>query len=77
MNTVRKYLVLAIAAIVLSLTLASVTAQAWCAEVWETEEYACYNFAEDDCYCYYNCFCLVDYSTCEDALRRGGFELME
>ena len=73
MNTLRKYLVSAFAAIVLSLTLASVTAQAWCPEEDHTEEYSCYNTGEDDCYCYYDCYCYTDQDSCDLALFRNGY----
>ena len=56
MNTLRKYLVSTFAAIALSLTLASVTAQAWCPEIYEFDDIICYKTAEDDEYCYYECY---------------------
>jgi hypothetical protein len=69
----RKYLVSAFAAITLSLTLASVTAQAWCPEEDHTAQYSCYNTGEDACYCYYDCYCYVDQDACDLALFRNGY----
>ena len=73
MNTLRKYLLSAFVAIVLSVTLASVTAQAWCPEVDDQPEYTCYNTGEDDCYCYYDCYCHVGQDACDLALFRHGY----
>ena len=75
MNTLRKYLVSAFAAIALSLTLASVTAMA-CPSVDSQPEYTCYYDWEDDCYCYYDCYCHVDTDACHLALFRNGYSLV-
>ena len=76
MNTLRKYLVSAFAAVVLSLTLASVTAQAWCPEEDHTSAYSCYNTGQDACYCYYDCYCHVGQDECDLALFRNGYSLI-
>lgn len=72
MNTLRKYLVSAFAAIALSLTLASVTAMA-CPEVDDQPEYTCYYDWEDNCFCYYTCYCHVGPDQCDLALFRNGY----
>jgi hypothetical protein len=72
MNTLRKYLVSAFAAVVLSLTLANVTAMA-CEPVDEQPEYTCYYEREDACFCYYTCYCHVDQDACDLALFRNGY----
>jgi hypothetical protein len=53
MSTLRKYLLSAFAAVVLSLTLANVTAMATCTTDVQ-DEYTCYPTGEDACYCYYD-----------------------
>ena len=77
MNTLRKYLLSAFAAITLSLTLANVTALATCTTD-VTDQYTCYPTGEDACYCYYDCYCYVDQDACDLALFRNGYsKLME
>jgi hypothetical protein len=73
MNTLRKYLLSAFAAITLSLTLANVTVLAYCPEVDDQAAYTCYNTGEDDCYCYYDCYCHVGQDACDLALFRNGY----
>lgn len=73
MKSLRKYLILAFGTIALSVTLASVTAMAYCPEVDDQPEYTCYNTGEDDCYCYYDCYCHVGTDQCELALFRHGY----
>ena len=73
-NNLRKYLVSAFAAIVLSLTLANVTALATCTTDVQ-EEYTCYPTGEDSCYCYYDCYCKVGSQACEAALFRNGYSM--
>jgi hypothetical protein len=73
MKSLRKYLLSAFAAIALSLTLASVTAQAWCEPEDNTDQYYCENTGEDSCYCYYNCTCKVGQDACDLALFRNGY----
>lgn len=76
MNSLRKYLVWAFAAIVLSLTLANVTAYATCyTDI--TDQYSCYPTGEDACYCYYDCYCKVGSEACEAALFRNGYSLIQ
>ena len=75
MKTLRKYLVSAFVAIVLSLTLANVTAMA-CVPVDEQPEYTCEYSHQDDCFCYYNCTCHVDIDACHLALFRNGYMLI-
>ena len=77
MNSLRKYLLSAFAAIALSLTLANVTALEYCPEVDETDEYVCFNTGEDGYYCFYECFCKVETFDCEESLRRRGYLLEE
>lgn len=76
MTTLRKYLVSAFAAIVLSLTVANVTAMAYCPPEDETEEYYCEYTGEDECFCYYNCTCYVDTQACHAALFENGYFLI-
>jgi len=76
MNTLRKYLLSAFVAIVLSLTLANVTAMAWCQAEDHTAEYDCYNTDEDSCYCYYDCYCKVGQDACDLSLFRHGYSLV-
>jgi hypothetical protein len=76
MNTLRKYLLSAFAAITLSLTLANVTALATCTTD-VTDQYTCYPTGEDACYCYYDCYCKVASEACEAALFRNGYSLVQ
>ena len=73
MFTLRKFLLSAVVAVTLSLTLASVTAMAWCPEVDDTPEYTCYNTGEDACFCYYDCYCKVGQDACDLSLFRHGY----
>jgi hypothetical protein len=73
MKTLRKYVLSAFVAVVVSLTMANVTAMAWCQEVDENSSYTCYNTGEDDCYCYYDCYCHVGQDACDLALFRNGY----
>lgn len=75
MKTLRKYLVSAFAAIVLSLTLANVTALAACYTDVQNE-YTCYPTGEDACFCYYDCYCKVGTDACHLALFRNGYSLV-
>lgn len=77
MNTLRKYLLSTFVAIALSLTLANVTALAYCPPYDDAPEYSCFNTGEDGLYCFYECFCLVETFECEAALRRRGYTLEE
>ena len=76
MTTFRKYLLSAFAAVVLSLTLANVTALATCLTDVQ-DEYTCYPTGEDACYCYYDCYCKVGSQACEAALFRNGYSLVQ
>ena len=76
MSTFRKYLLSAFAAITVSLTLANVTAMAYCPPVDDTSEYRCENTGEDSCYCYYSCTCKVDTQACYAALFENGYSLI-
>ncbi|HZI48264.1 MAG TPA: hypothetical protein VFD75_10755 [Pyrinomonadaceae bacterium] len=76
MHTLRKYLVSAFFAIVVSLTLANVTAMAYCPPEDDQPEYYCSNTGEDSCYCYYDCTCKVDEQACDAALFRHGYALI-
>ncbi len=71
MNTLRKYVISAFAAIVLSLTLANVTAMA-CEDDYQ-EEYTCIYERQDECYCYFTCYCHVPQDECDLALFRNGY----
>jgi len=73
MNTLRKYVLSAFVATVLSLILANVTAQAYCPEVDDQPEYTCYYDGEDECFCYYTCYCHVGQDQCDLALFRNGY----
>lgn len=76
MKSLRRYFLSAFFAIVLSLTLANATAQAWCDQVRFASEYTCYLTGEDPNYCYYDCYCNVDDQTCREALERDGFTIL-
>lgn len=69
----KKYFLAAFAAIVLSLTLANVTALATCLTDVQ-EEYTCYPTGEDANYCYYTCYCKVGAERCQAALEGNGYE---
>jgi hypothetical protein len=73
MKNLRTYLLTAFAVIVLSLTLANVTAMATCTTDVQ-DEYTCYPTGEDAKYCYYDCYCKVGTAACEAALARNGYE---
>lgn len=73
MKTLRKYLLSAFAATVLSLTVANVTAMAWCPPEDDQPEYYCEYTGEDACFCYYNCTCKVGQDECDLALFRNGY----
>ena len=75
MNTLRKYFVSVFAAVVLSLTMASVTAMA-CPYEDDTDAYYCQYTGEDSCFCYYSCTCKVDIDSCHLALFRNGYSLI-
>jgi hypothetical protein len=76
MTTFGKYLLSAFAAVVLSLTLANVTAIATCLTDVQ-DQYTCYPTGEDACYCYYDCYCKVGTEACEAALFRNGYSLVQ
>ena len=73
MKSLRKYLVSAFAVIVLSLTLAGVTAMATCLTDVQ-DQYTCYPTGEDENYCYYTCYCKVGTAACEAALAANGYQ---
>jgi hypothetical protein len=73
MTTLRKYLLSASIALALSLTMANVTAMAYCDPIDEQYEYTCYYEREDPCFCYYWCECHVDQDQCDLALFRNGY----
>lgn len=73
MKNFRKYIVSALAATALSLTLASVTALATCTTDVQ-DAYTCYPTGEDACYCYYTCYCKTGAQACEAALAANGYQ---
>lgn len=73
MTNLKKYAVSAIAAIALSLTLASASAFAICLTDPQ-EAYTCYPVGEDENYCYYQCYCKTNEQACEAALTAAGYE---
>ena len=73
MRTLRKYFLSAFVAIVVSLTMANVTAMAWCPPEDDQPEYYCEYIEENNCYCYYYCTCKVDQDQCDLALFRNGY----
>jgi hypothetical protein len=73
MKNLRKYVLSALAATALSLTLASVTAFAACYTDVQ-DAYTCYPTGEDACYCYYTCYCKTGASACDAALAANGYE---
>jgi len=74
MKSIIKYSLSAFAAIVLSLTFASVAA-AYCT-LETSNEYTCYVTGEDEFYCYYDCYCKTSSQACRDALERDGFIIL-
>lgn len=72
MRNIGKYLLSATVAIVMSLTVAKISAQA-CSLVVE-DEYTCYVTGSDETYCYYDCYCKTSTEKCYAALERDGFE---
>jgi hypothetical protein len=78
MKSLRKYVLSAFAVVVLSLTLANVVAAAaGCPPEDHTEQYSCYNTGEDDCFCYYDCYCYGSQDECDLALFRNGYMRVE
>ena len=74
MKSIIKYSLSAFAAIVLSLTLSGVAAAFCTLEI--SDEYTCYVTAEDENYCYYDCYCKTGSQECRAALERDGFIIL-
>jgi hypothetical protein len=73
MRNLKKYVLSALVAMALSLTLANVAALATCLTDVQ-DEYTCYPTGEDACYCYYDCYCKTGAAACDAALARNGYE---
>jgi hypothetical protein len=73
MRNLRKYVLSALAATALSLTLANVAAFATCLTDVQ-DAYTCYPTGEDACYCYYDCYCKTGAAACDAALAANGYE---
>jgi hypothetical protein len=74
MKRTFKYALSAVAAMVLSLTLAGVAAAQCTLET--SDAYTCYVTGQDANYCYYTCYCKTNRSDCIDALINDGFTIM-
>ena len=73
MTNLKKYAGSAVAAVAISLTLASASAFATCLTDVQ-DAYTCYPTGQDACYCYYDCYCKTGAAACEAALAANGYE---
>jgi hypothetical protein len=73
-RSIFKYAVSAVAAMVLSLTLAGVAAAQCTLET--SEAYTCYVTGQDADYCYYICYCKTNSQACIAALQADGFTIL-